>query len=332
MDSGLKWIKLSCGMLDGRSFKKIRHAQIGGQSFRDKLSAVWIELLILAGQENQCGMLIEKERPMTIEDIACLLDRDEDEIKTCMSFYVNEYMIEIQNGIYCISNWTKFQNEDKLESYRAKNRERQARYREKRASMISETCSNIINNESNKVNNNENVTLRNVTRNDNNANSNVIITLPCSNNKKEDKEIKKEDREIKIEDIKNKEEDYFGEQQNFAGEIQHKESKKTKTKSFVTPTVDEVREYCTTSGIANVDPEYFVDYNEARGWVLSNKVPMKDWKAAVRTWSRNAVMKKGQTPQNVPKTEEKPKKQIMRYGVPVDENGLIDGRKIDIYN
>ena len=30
-----------------------------------------------------------------------------------------------------------------------------------------------------------------------------------------------------------------------------------------------------------------MDFQEARGWVLSNGKKMKDWKATIRTWERN---------------------------------------------
>ena len=33
----VKWIKLNVGMFDGNSFKKIKKAKIGGESYRDKL-------------------------------------------------------------------------------------------------------------------------------------------------------------------------------------------------------------------------------------------------------------------------------------------------------
>jgi hypothetical protein len=34
-----------------------------------------------------------------------------------------------------------------------------------------------------------------------------------------------------------------------------------------------------------VDPEEFVDFYTSKGWKVG-KNPMKDWKAAVRTWAR----------------------------------------------
>lgn len=35
-----------------------------------------------------------------------------------------------------------------------------------------------------------------------------------------------------------------------------------------------------------MDAESFVDYYTSKGWVVG-KSPMKDWKAAIRTWNKN---------------------------------------------
>ena len=51
---------------------------------------------------------------------------------------------------------------------------------------------------------------------------------------------------------------------------------------FSPPPVEEVREYCKERG-NGIDPQRFVDYYTANGW-MAGKVKMKDWKAAVRNW------------------------------------------------
>ena len=51
---------------------------------------------------------------------------------------------------------------------------------------------------------------------------------------------------------------------------------------FAPPTVEEVREYCE-SRHNSVKAEEFVAHYESNGWMVG-KTPMKDWKAAVRTW------------------------------------------------
>lgn len=55
---------------------------------------------------------------------------------------------------------------------------------------------------------------------------------------------------------------------------------------FITPSVDDVRAYCLERK-NEVDPQRFVDYYEANGWVQGKGKPIKDWKATVRTWERN---------------------------------------------
>lgn len=61
-------------------------------------------------------------------------------------------------------------------------------------------------------------------------------------------------------------------------------------KRFVKPTADEVRAYCAERG-NHVDAQAFVDFYEAKGWKVGSS-PMKDWKAAVRTWEKRDAERK----------------------------------------
>lgn len=65
-----------------------------------------------------------------------------------------------------------------------------------------------------------------------------------------------------------------------------------KAKRFVKPTLEDIRVYCQ-SRRNDVDPERFYDYYESNGWRVG-KSPMKDWKAAVRTWERSEWNKGGE--------------------------------------
>ena len=49
------------------------------------------------------------------------------------------------------------------------------------------------------------------------------------------------------------------------------------------PTLEEVTEYCVERD-SSVDPQYFLDWQEANGWKLSNGNPLKSWQAAIRNW------------------------------------------------
>ena len=54
---------------------------------------------------------------------------------------------------------------------------------------------------------------------------------------------------------------------------------------FRKPQVGEIADYCMQRN-NSIDAEAFFDYYESKGWVVGNH-PMKDWKAAVRTWEMN---------------------------------------------
>lgn len=60
---------------------------------------------------------------------------------------------------------------------------------------------------------------------------------------------------------------------------------KRQRKTFVPPTVDEVRAYCEEQGFATISPEAFIDYYSANGWKVGSQ-SMKDWRATVRNWAR----------------------------------------------
>lgn len=57
-------------------------------------------------------------------------------------------------------------------------------------------------------------------------------------------------------------------------------------KRFQKPSLADVQAYCAERRNA-VDAQKFVDYYESNGWRVG-KNPMKDWRAAVRTWERNS--------------------------------------------
>ena len=134
MAENVQWIRLKVGMFDGSSFKKIKRAKIGGVSYRDKLTAIWFELLDLAGKSNANGFLVDSnEIPyQSYEDIAIMLDREEKEIELCMQFFINEKMIEIIDDVYCLSNFVNYQNQEGLARIREQKRIAQAKWRERK--------------------------------------------------------------------------------------------------------------------------------------------------------------------------------------------------------
>lgn len=82
-------------------------------------------------------------------------------------------------------------------------------------------------------------------------------------------------------------------------EEEEQEEEKESKKRFVKPSANDVREYMAELKMDDMS-QRFVDYYESNGWRVG-KNPMKDWKAAVRTWNK----------QNKPKQQtESPYKQL----------------------
>ena len=57
------------------------------------------------------------------------------------------------------------------------------------------------------------------------------------------------------------------------------------SKRFTPPTLEEVEDYINEKGY-NIKASKFIDYYTSNGWKVG-KNPMKDWKAAVRSWAHN---------------------------------------------
>lgn len=74
------------------------------------------------------------------------------------------------------------------------------------------------------------------------------------------------------------------------------QSEETQQKRFKKPTLEEVEAYCAerSNGISAKD---FINFYESKGWKIG-KSPMKDWKAAVRTWEGKRK-KQNKTPEVV---------------------------------
>lgn len=122
---------MKVGMFDGDSFRRIRAAQNGSKAFRDKLTAVWFELLDLAGRGNCGGVFVNSrgEPYSSIGDIAAMIDRKPKELASCMEFFIADGMITEENEVFSLTHWNDYQNAAELDRLREQNRIRQANYR-----------------------------------------------------------------------------------------------------------------------------------------------------------------------------------------------------------
>ena len=64
-----------------------------------------------------------------------------------------------------------------------------------------------------------------------------------------------------------------------------------KAKKFVKPTLEQIFTYCQERK-NSVNAERFFDFYQSKGWKVGNQ-PMKDWRAAVRTWERSENARSG---------------------------------------
>lgn len=130
----VEWLKFKVGMFDGHSFKKIKRAKIDGVvDFRDKLTAVWFELIDLAGKVNNNGYYFNDDLAYTnFEEIAIMIDRTEKEVELCINWFIQNDMMERINSHLLLTNFTKYQNNDGLKKIREQNRLRQQKYRDEK--------------------------------------------------------------------------------------------------------------------------------------------------------------------------------------------------------
>lgn len=70
-----------------------------------------------------------------------------------------------------------------------------------------------------------------------------------------------------------------------------KESKVSKSVRFTPPSLNDLNAYISEQGYA-IDAQRFLDYYDSNGWMVGRN-KMKDWKAAVRNWSRGGSQHAG---------------------------------------
>ena len=88
---------------------------------------------------------------------------------------------------------------------------------------------------------------------------------------------------------------------------------------FSPPSVQEVARYCRERG-NGVDAQAFVDFYSSKGWRVGSS-PMKDWKAAVRTWEKREGGAARGTGRNFETNAAENRGESMRFNV--------TGRKLD---
>lgn len=134
----VKWIKISTEIFDNRKIKQIESLPDG-----DSIIVIWVKLLCLAGQINDCGMIyFTKEIPYTEQMLAQHFNRPLTTIQMALNTFQQFGMIELIDNVVHISNWEKYQNVEGMERIREQNRLRKQRQREKQKLLpnVSRDC------------------------------------------------------------------------------------------------------------------------------------------------------------------------------------------------
>ena len=84
------------------------------------------------------------------------------------------------------------------------------------------------------------------------------------------------------------------EQEQEKEQDQEQDAAPAKKSALSRPTIEEVSAYCLERK-NTVDPQRWFDHYSSNGWRVG-KNPMRDWKAAVRTWERNGFHQQAEKP------------------------------------
>lgn len=116
---------------------------------------------------------------------------------------------------------------------------------------------------------------------------------PTNKDNKENKDIYNYNPLIKDNYIKSYSDDFLQKSPS-------QDSVQKKTKVFVKPTIEEIKQFCVENN-KNVDAESFYNFYESKNWMIG-KNKMQKWKAAVCTWDRKNKVSKPSEPykQTVP--------------------------------
>ena len=123
----LQWLKIDVNLFANRKILILLREPDGDTYIR-----VWIQLLIIAMECNKEGnLVIGDNKPMTIEYFSKIMGKSFEKMEEIIKKFLELEMIILENEVYKIKNWNKYQSIETYEKYKEQGRLRQQRYREK---------------------------------------------------------------------------------------------------------------------------------------------------------------------------------------------------------
>ena len=123
----LQWLKIDANLFANRKIQILLKEPDGDTYIR-----VWIQLLIIAMECNKEGnLVIGENKPMTIGYFSKIMGKSFEKMEEIIKKFLELEMIILENEVYKIKNWNKYQSIETYEKYKEQGRLRQQRYREK---------------------------------------------------------------------------------------------------------------------------------------------------------------------------------------------------------
>ena len=123
----LQWLKIDANLFANRKIQILLKEPDGDTYIR-----VWIQLLIIAMECNKEGnLVIGENKPMTIEYFSKIMGKSYEKMERIIGKFLELEMIILENEVYKIKNWNKYQSIETYEKCKEQGRLRQQRYRKK---------------------------------------------------------------------------------------------------------------------------------------------------------------------------------------------------------
>lgn len=128
----MQWWKCSSNVFDDEKILLLEATQ---KSKADTIILIWFRLLTLAAKLNNRGIFKFDNKPYPFDMLCNLLHKTskkaQDDVILALNSLEQLGMITRTNGIIEITNWAKYQSQERYDDLAEKNRERQQRFREK---------------------------------------------------------------------------------------------------------------------------------------------------------------------------------------------------------
>jgi predicted phage replisome organizer len=134
--SDVKWIKITTDIFDDEKLLLIETMLDA-----DAIIVIWFKLLVLAGKQNNHGVIMMSDRiAYTDEMLASIFRRPLSTVRLALGIFEQYGMIEIIEGVITIPNWEKHQSLDQLEQRREYMKNYMKKKRQEQKNLITGEC------------------------------------------------------------------------------------------------------------------------------------------------------------------------------------------------